>query len=68
MVQQITSNAKAVKVSSNREGDPWFKCNLCGDMFRAMVHFEEWDFYYCIPRSCPNCCVSFQNGMQNLDE
>lgn len=67
MVQQIiANNCKAIKVSESNNGMNYYRCNVCGDMFGHMVHFEEWDFYTCIPRKCPNCGLSFSNGMKEI--
>ena len=65
MVQKI--EALAIKVSEQKDDDiAWYRCNKCHDMFSHMVHFEEWDFYYCIPRRCPNCGIPFKNGMKEI--
>ena len=65
MVQQV----KAVKCSeSYKDGTSWYRCNLCGDMFSHIIHFEKYDFYACIPRKCPSCGHKFVNGMERLDE
>lgn len=65
MVQQV----KAVKTSeSYKYGTLWFRCNLCGDMFSHIIHFEKYDFYACIPRNCPSCGHEFVNGMERLHE
>ena len=66
MEQQIKNSCRAIKTHDNfKQGITWYRCNLCGDMFSNMVHFESWDFYYCIPRSCPNCGIKFINGMED---
>ena len=66
MVQQV--EGKALLVSTDRKCSDWrwYRCNQCNDMFSYMVHFEEWDFYYCIPRRCPNCGIQFENGMEEI--
>ena len=62
MVSEVKKGL-AIRFSVNSDID-WFQCNQCRDMFSNMIHFEGWDFYYCIPRKCPNCGVEFENGME----
>lgn len=64
MVQQV--EAQAIKVSNGNDDWEYYRCNKCHDMFSTMVHFEGWDFYYCIPRRCPNCGRKFKNGMKEV--
>lgn len=62
---------KAIVVTENKEAERWlerkvYRCNLCGDMFGPMIHFEDFDFYACVPRRCPNCGELFVNGMREI--
>ena len=66
MVQQIKGKAVLVRHSINSSFDNWYRCSNCNDMFGIMVHFEDWDFFYCIPRKCPNCGIEFSNGMDEV--
>lgn len=62
MVSKI--DGRAIKISET-EDITWYRCNKCHDMFSYMVHFtDSWDFYYCIPRRCPNCGTLFNNRFE----
>lgn len=47
--------------------DAYYRCPECYTMFRPITVFEEWDYYDCIPRVCPNCCKPFDNGLKKID-
>lgn len=69
MVQQVETNAKALLVFVDKKNphDRWYRCNMCHDMFKPIIHYEKWDSYYCIPKLCPHCGELFKNGMKEID-
>lgn len=66
MVQQIKAKAMLITHSTDSHYGGWYRCNQCNDMFGPMIHFDDWDFFYCIPRKCPNCGIDFSNGMKEI--
>lgn len=54
----------AIKVScKNDPRESYYRCSNCNAMFKPMIFFDNWDFFDCIPRVCPNCGKQFSNGM-----
>ena len=64
---EIKPYAMRVGVTIEKRHIIWFKCSECYDIFSDMLHFEPEDFYYCVPRCCPNCGKKFVNGMQVVE-
>jgi uncharacterized C2H2 Zn-finger protein len=67
MVQQVNSYAVRIGKVDTKGHLAWYKCNRCYDIFSCMLHFESCDFYYCVPRRCPNCGSEFRNGMEPIE-
>lgn len=53
---------KAIHIGNSE----WYRCPECYCMFRPIIHFEDYDFWECLPRVCPQCAKPFENGMEEV--
>lgn len=57
----------AIKVSTKEKSrENYYRCSNCNAMFKPMIFFDNWYFFDCLPRVCPNCGKHFKNGMAEI--